>query len=426
MAKILLDYLFPITVIEPTPAASTGFLKQVLVVAKPKAGQEGNVGDVFECSSMTEVLARTDNENAEQLFNAGMSRVYILLADDLDLATPLLQVAGVVWTVLISDDFVDSDLETVTVPAVAASRKIQDILYTAKTAGTAGNSISIAYEDTNTGGAATASVVGSVITVSIEAGVTMASAIAVAIASSGAANALVATAVDAGDETDPQAVQATILLIGGTAETAVGGTIDVGTFDGVVGFSSSDVDVVQEFGTAPNRVGFFRLDANGAGNMFFAFGKLLSNQATWLNQQYITMPFNDGVDLLGEANSLFDERVSFVLNDTEFGNRLAFFVAGGKAIVAPYIKKNLSIDLQSQTLSWISANQPQYTIVNASLLESNLQQKVIQEKYIDTKLITDGIIDISLVQDNFVANAEANISEPSAFWRVFGNMRSTL
>jgi hypothetical protein len=38
MAKILLDYLFPITAIEPTPAASTAFLKQVLVVAKPKDG----------------------------------------------------------------------------------------------------------------------------------------------------------------------------------------------------------------------------------------------------------------------------------------------------------------------------------------------------------------------------------------------------
>jgi hypothetical protein len=33
---------------------------------------------------------------------------------------------------------------------------------------------------------------------------------------------------------------------------------------------------------------------------------------------------------------------------------------------------------------------------------------------------------VDLVQDNFVANAEINISEPTAMWRVFGNMQSTL
>ena len=38
MAKILLDYFFPITAISPTPQASTAFLKQVLAVVKPKVG----------------------------------------------------------------------------------------------------------------------------------------------------------------------------------------------------------------------------------------------------------------------------------------------------------------------------------------------------------------------------------------------------
>lgn len=44
MAKILLDYVFPITVLENIPAASTAFLKQVGVVVKVKSGQEAKIG----------------------------------------------------------------------------------------------------------------------------------------------------------------------------------------------------------------------------------------------------------------------------------------------------------------------------------------------------------------------------------------------
>lgn len=414
MAKILLDYLFPITVIEPTPAASTAFLKQAVVVAKPKAGQEANVGEVYECTTMAQVAARTDNDNAQQLFNAGMSRVYILLADDLNIGTPLLDVEGEAWTLLISDDFTDAD-----VTATAASLVKADLTFTAIQSGFGGNDITIAFITGGTAGSEVVTVVGNAISVSMDGGVSTATQLKTALDASEPAAALISTAIASGQGAVAQAAFALDNLEGGDG-------LSIGSFEGVVGFSSDDTSLLQTFAAATNRVGFFRLDANGAGNMFFAFGSLLANQSAWLNQQYITMPFNDGIDTLGEAGSLFDDRISFVLSDEEFGNRLSFFVAGGKAIVAPYIKKNLSIDLQSQTLAWISANQPQYTIVNASLLESNLQQKVIQEKYIDTKQITDGIIEISLVQDNFVANAEANISEPSAFWRVFGNMRSTL
>lgn len=427
MAKILLDYVFPISVIEPTPAASTAFLKQVCIVVKPKSGRESDVGTITQCSTMVQVAALTDNVEAQQLFNAGMNRVFVLLADDLQLAVPMDENAGDFWTVLISSDFTDLDLSIVPVDAVAATIKIGDLTFTAKTAGDDGNDITIAFEDSLSDGTASATVVGSAISVAIEAGVTPASAIAAAIAGSTPANALVAVAVDVGDESDPQAAQAATNLAGGADATTEPGSLDVGAFGGVVGFSSSNATVCRTFGTAPRRCGFFRADVNGAKNMFFAFGKILSNQTNWTNQQYIAMPFNDAVGELGDANALFDDRVSFVLNDDEFGNRLALFVAGGKAITAPYISENLIIDLQSAAVSWISANQPDYTITNAALLEDNLQTKVIQEKYIEgKKWITAGVVEIKLLEDNFVASGSINISEPKALWRVFGEMRSTL
>src|SRR5690606_31122713 len=133
----------------------------------------------------------------------------------------------------------------------------------------------------------------------------------------------------------------------------------------------------------------------------------------------------DGVDELGEANALFDDKVSFVIHDDEFGNRLALFAVQGKAIVAPYILKNLRIDLQSRALQWISQNMPQYTLKEASLLETRLQEDVIQS-YIDRAWIESGTVIISLVQSNFVANGAISVPQPKALWRVLGQMTETV
>lgn len=414
MAKILLDYVFPISVIEPTPAASTAYLKQAVVVVKPKTGQEANVGNVYECTLMSEVQARTDNLEAQQLFNAGMSRVYILLADDLNIATALIAVHGEAWTVLISSDFTDADVA----PSTATLVKAQ-LTFNAKQAGDAGNDITIAFITGGTAGAEVVTVVGKAISVSMASGVSTATQLKTALDNNPAAFALINTVVAGGGGATAQTAFALDNLEGGDG-------LDVGSFDGVVGFSSDDQTVCQTFGSADNRVGFFRADANGAKNMFFAFGSLLSNLVNWTNQQYISMPFNDGVNTLGIANSLFDDRVSFVMNDTEFGNRLGLFVAGGKAIIAPYIKKNLRLDLQSRSLSWIASNQPQYTLTEAALLESRLQEDVIEQRYIQTKWINAGKVTIRLLQDNFVASGFIDITEPTALWRIYGEMRSTL
>jgi hypothetical protein len=174
-------------------------------------------------------------------------------------------------------------------------------------------------------------------------------------------------------------------LEGGEDETSVPSEVDVGAFDGVVGYASDEPAVAQAFGANARRSGWVYGNNNGAQNMFYAFGKLLSNLSNWTNQQYIPMPLNDSVDELGAANSLFDSRVSFVINYTEFANRLAMFCVGGKAIVAPYIEKNLRVDLQSRALTWVSANQPSYTLTNAALLEQRLQEDIINQRYIQTQ-----------------------------------------
>lgn len=424
--KILLDYFFPITTIDPTPQASTAFLKQVCIVVKPKTGQEGNVGQMYLCTNMTQVAARTDNTEAQQLFNAGMAKLYLLLADDLDMATPMDANQGLFYTLLISSDFDDDDItQEIATPAVAASKQIGNLLFTAVTPGTGGNSITVALTNDVSAGEETAHAVGNAITIKIESTVSTAAQIKAAIDDSISVRALISVAIDLGQSATAQAAAALQNLTGGLAAIPGAGTgVRVGTFKGVVGIASDDTAVCAAQAAIANRCAFFKKTSTGSKNLFYAFGKLLSNAANWLNQQYITMPFADDVDELGEANSLFDDKVSFVISDDEFGMRLALLACGAKAITAPYIKRNLEIDLQSAALTYISGNQPAYTKTQAALIEDELQK--VMATYIARQLIEAGVVEVLLIQDNFVANAEMNIAEPKAFWRIFGEMRQTL
>jgi len=310
--NILLDYFLPITSIEPTPAASTAFLKQALVVVKPKVGAVENT--ITLCTTTAGIDAFSDtNAEGDQLFAAGMGRVFVVAVDDLTLLGDILEGhESDFFTILISSDFSDAEV-------------------------TAG---------------------------------------------------------------------------------------DFGAFTGVIGVSSVDDAFLAIQGAIENRAAFHATAGNKAKNMFFAFGKMLSNALNWRNQQYITMPLADDVATIGDANALFDDKVSFVISDDEYSNRLALFAAGGKAIVGPYIKRNLEIDMQSSALSYISGNQPSYTKKQAALIEDELQKVVLS--YIEREWIEAGTVEIKLEQDNFVASGYINISEPKALWRIFAEMRQTL
>lgn len=426
MSDILLDYFFPVSSIDPIPQASTAFLRQVVVAVKPKVGVETGVAVL--CTSQSQVALLTDNLDVQQLFNGGMNRVYVLPVDDLDLSEVLNSAESEYYTLLISSDFNDAEIlgagDVVVSEAVKAQVKIEDILFRAKVAGVEGNDIEVIYLDELTDGTALVdSVVGDVITVHIESGVTTAADIAQAILDDAGADALVEAIVDFGDGARAQLAQAGATLAGGVDEVTTPATqgLDVGTYKGVVGLYSNTKSVVRAEAIKAKRCGFYGTVGTAAKNLFFAFGKLLSNQLDWTNQQYIQMPFADDVDTIGEAEELFDDRVSFVLSSAQFGQRLGLFCAGGKAIVAPYILKNLEIDIQSAALTYISANQPQYTITQATLLEDELS-KVI-DSYIERRLIEQGSIEIRLEQNNFVASARITVSDPTAFWRVFGEVR---
>lgn len=305
--NILLDYVFRVTQVLPTPAASTLFLKQVGIVVKPNAG--GTSGDITECENMTEVGVVTDNTDALQLFNAGLTKVFVIQASTLVLATILEEKDQEFYTVLVSGDYNDAEI----------------------------------------------------------------------------------------------------------------GALAIGEYKGVVGLSSASPTLLEAQNLIAKRTGFFGNATNKAKNMMFAFGKLLSQGSNWFNQQYIVMPFDDGVNTLAQAKNFFNDRISFVIADAQFGTRLGFFGVGGQAIIAPYVIRNFEIDLQSKALQFISLNQPAYTPTNAALLEDELS-KVTQE-YIDRGLLASGTVSVTLNNDNFLANAEIIVPPPNALWAVDAILR---
>lgn len=406
--NILLDYFFPITSIEPTQQASTAFLKQALVVVKPKVAVP--TGVITMCTSMTAVEALTDNTDAQQLFDAGMSRVYVLPMDNLNLAS-LIQNNNNFFTLLISSDFDKDDVEA----SFATLTVSGDLKFDAKEAGYGGNDISITYTTGATAGNEVVTVVGKKISVQLESGVSTATQVKAKIDAKAEAAALVTVTALNGSNT--QTAEAEDYLEGGDGLT-------IGTFKGVLGVSETDDTWLAEQAAISKRSAWHTASGNKAKNMFFAFGKLLSNVLNWRNQQYIEMPVADDVDELGEANALFDDKISFVLEDAQYAKRLGLFAAGGKAITAPYIIRNLQIDMQSAGLSYVSGNQPDYTLKEAALLEDELQ-KVI-DLYIERKWITDGTVEVKLEQENFVASGYINVSEPKALWKIQAEMKQTL
>lgn len=213
------------------------------------------------------------------------------------------------------------------------------------------------------------------------------------------------------------------LIISSDFNDAAVTAMDLGAWAGVVGRASTDDAFLATQAAISKRAAFHTTSGNKAKNMCYAFGKLLSNSLNWLNQQYITMAFADDIDTLGEADALFDDKISFVISDDEFGNKLGLFAAGGKAIVAPYIQRNLEIDLQSRALTYISGNQPAYTPTQAALIEDELQ-KVI-DSYISRGWIESGSVEVKLENSNFVASAYMEIPEATAMWRIFGQVTQT-
>lgn len=210
------------------------------------------------------------------------------------------------------------------------------------------------------------------------------------------------------------------ILIDGAFSNEETNAMTIGTFNGVIGWTTETQEEAKQWGYGDNNVGFYDLAENGSQNMYWAFGKLLSAN-NWKNQQYIDMPLSSKVTTINKANLLFEDSVSFVLTSEEYGNRLALFASNRRAIIAPYAYEEATLKLQSKALQYINLNQPSYTEAEASLLEDTLQG--VLDEFIEDGIFTNANITVSLTNEQFVLDAEAEVSEPKALWRIKATMK---
>ncbi|MDR0676934.1 MAG: hypothetical protein LBF97_07870 [Elusimicrobiota bacterium] len=105
MSDILLDYVFEVDIIEPLPSADVTILRSVAVVVKAKEG----ITDTFvSIANSGQISNYTNNTDIVQLFNAGMSKVYLVLwdGDDVsDLVGILDSAKDKFLTLLVSSDY---------------------------------------------------------------------------------------------------------------------------------------------------------------------------------------------------------------------------------------------------------------------------------------------------------------------------------
>lgn len=428
--KFLLDFVLKITSVSPTAAASTAFLKQACVVVKPLNG--GVSPGIYECTSQTQIATKTANLEAQQVLNGGLSKVYLLVTEDLGLAELLADGGDEFYTLLVSSDFdgenEDSFAEgTITITSYANlvdgtddTISVAGVAFTAQEGAATPGAANFQSASTNDATAA-----------SLAAQINEHATTSALVEAEANGAVVTVTALSPGVEGEEIALAYAQLGTGDGATVSgaflAGGeeALDVGTWKGVKWLYSQNTEDAADIAAMEGFVGWYGNVTNKAKNMMFAAGKFLSS-TTWKNQQYVTMPFDDGIDELGEAESLFDDKVSFVLKDDEQGIRLGLLACGGKAITHPYVKRNMEIDLQSRALQFVSGNQPEYTKVWATLLENDLQDNVIDKKYIATRIVTGGTVAINLVEDNFVANGDFTMVPPKALWRINANMRETL
>lgn len=107
MKDVLLEYVMKVDAYAPTPSASTAYIRKVLCVVKPLP--EGATGTITECTTKAEIQALT-TANCHVLLEAGLPSVYVLPANDLNLADILEATDKKFFTILIDGAFTNDEL----------------------------------------------------------------------------------------------------------------------------------------------------------------------------------------------------------------------------------------------------------------------------------------------------------------------------
>ncbi len=196
-----------------------------------------------------------------------------------------------------------------------------------------------------------------------------------------------------------------------------------GTFDGVFYITSSDSVILDGWVVGVNQSGFN--NSNGAfGSIHFVSDFTLAHSGNfWRNRQYIPAPSSviPSAVTEGVADTFFDNRYSFYVQDLQLGNKLGFAVAGGRSISIPYMFKQLEIDLQNITLAYLSELQPLNTNTQRNILRTRVSNFLAT--YVETGQIEQTKVNVEASQEKFIVFSQITFVVNEAWWRTQYNIQ---
>lgn len=197
-------------------------------------------------------------------------------------------------------------------------------------------------------------------------------------------------------------------------------TVDLSALDVVKGFSTNVVSTAKTLAAGDKTCAFYDPEDEDGILMYRAFATILSD-SQWKNHQLERLDDTGifGITDLGDANDLFDSKVSFALTDPEFKTCLALMAAGKYTITSPYLLMTVKVLTQSLFAQYLSLRNPSFTIREAGLIESylnnNLDQALIQNGQIEELKIT---VDLDETLEDWFVQGTLEVRRPRAIWRM--------
>lgn len=342
----LLDYAFPVSVIETPPDADLSYLKRLAIAVIAKNGTDTKS---VICYSVDDVTANTGNASAAEAFKK-LNSITLLMAPTLAEIDAL--ISDDYYTIVVSEDFDEASAD--------------------------------AWRPDFRG--------------------------VIASVSSTSAGAIKATITNTQQRKKAREALANnkykLLEANARKDTA-----------SVETFTKSRTKAANDLAKLPHRCAFLDADYNSAGAVF-AFASLLSS-TFWRGQQFVTGDEKyHSVLTVGEAETLYDSRVSFYLKDEQYGTRLSFFGAGGESITTPYIEEQVKVTIQSEGLKFIATENPKKTETTQIRLTNYLNNSLGEFMQYPTDYLNKADIELFDLGTRFELSGVMNINAASDLWRV--------
>lgn len=194
--------------------------------------------------------------------------------------------------------------------------------------------------------------------------------------------------------------------------------IQFADFNGVTVYATSDQATAETL--SQTDVVFYDTGDSYAG-AYEQFGYFLT-QVYWRNNQYYVLSGDNPastVTTLGEADSLFEKRISFYLEGNE-GPTLGFFGCANEAITKTYLNKLIQLETQQAITSYIQVNEPNDTAVQRVNIEEaamSVIEKYEQYPYFYLDADKDNYINILKSDEMYFVDGEAEIKIADPIWR---------